>query len=82
MYGSNCIKFKNVQQAEFLDTYENTKLKLHKSKAGIWYTKIYRLEQLTPKYIGIKGNGKNCQSSNTKNAAIRHRLTNAALVVV
>jgi hypothetical protein len=38
--------------------YTDTKEKLYKTNAAIWYNKICREKQLTPDYIPIKINGK------------------------
>jgi hypothetical protein len=38
--------------------YINTKLKLLKTKAAIWFNKMRRIKQLKANYINIKINGK------------------------
>jgi hypothetical protein len=74
MYGTNNIKFINDRQAKEIHQYQNIKNKLHKTNAAIWYNKMCRQLQLTPKYISIKVNGNNHQSHNTLKAAIQFRI--------
>jgi len=50
------------------------KLKLLKTNATMWYNKICKAKQLTPKYIHIKINGNNTQSKMTTTAATKYRL--------
>jgi hypothetical protein len=66
--------FKNIiiieaQQAKFCNNYKNTKLKLPKTNAAIWFNKIFKTKQLTPKYFSIKINGNNRQNRKTRIAA-------------
>jgi hypothetical protein len=44
------IKFINAQQAKSVHLYKNTKEKLLKIIAAIWFNKMYRLNHFTPKY--------------------------------
>jgi hypothetical protein len=44
MYGKNNIKFINARQAKEISQYKNTKEKLHKTNAAIWYNKIDKLQ--------------------------------------
>jgi len=39
--------------------YRSTKLKLLKTNAAIWFSKICKIKQLTPKYFSIKINENN-----------------------
>jgi hypothetical protein len=66
MHGNMNIKFVNAKQAKGLYQYRNTRQKLYKTNAAIWYNKICREKQLTPNYFSIKINGKNtqCQKNN------------------
>jgi hypothetical protein len=57
VYSMNNSKFINARQAKEIYQYKNIKEKLHKINAAIWYKKICKLQQLTPKYILIKVNG-------------------------
>ena len=62
MYGTNNIKFVTDRQTKEVYQYKNTKEKLHRTNAAIWYNKLCWQLQLTPKYITIKLNGHNRQS--------------------
>jgi len=44
----------NAKQAKETYQYRNTKRKLYKTKAAIWYNKICGEKRLTPKYISVK----------------------------
>jgi hypothetical protein len=44
-------KFANSQQAQVVYTSQNTKEKLLKNKAAIWFNNLCKNHQLTPKYI-------------------------------
>jgi hypothetical protein len=74
MHGEYNVKFINAQQAKSAYNYRNTKEKLHKTLASIWFNKICKMEQLTPKYIHVTVNGNNRKSLNTKNAAVKYRI--------
>jgi hypothetical protein len=75
MHGENKVKIINAQQARISYNYKNITEKLLKTNSAIWFNKICRQEQLHPNYIHINVNGPSKQSSNTKKAAIRYRLT-------
>jgi hypothetical protein len=47
------VKFASAKQAKETYQYRNTKEKLYKTNAVIWYNKICRKKQLTPNYIPI-----------------------------
>ena len=55
MHGET-VKFTGTQQAKPYNIYKNTKLKLLKTNAAIWFNKIYRKNHLQPKYISLKIN--------------------------
>jgi hypothetical protein len=57
MHGAT-IKTVSAQQARLKNKYKNTKLKLLKTNAAIWFNKICRDRQLKPNYISIKINGR------------------------
>ena len=57
-----------------LYTLWNTKRRIYKTNAAIWFNKICRERQLTPGYISIKINGNKQQDKNTLRMAIHHRL--------
>jgi len=75
MHGQQNIKICNAEQAKHLYRYKNIKTKLYKCKATIWYNKTCRIKHVTPRYINIKVSGDNKRGQNTKNAAIRHRIS-------
>jgi hypothetical protein len=53
------IKMIKAQQAKATYTYKNTKERLLKTNTAIWFDKMCRSNQLTPKYINITINGNN-----------------------
>jgi inorganic pyrophosphatase/exopolyphosphatase len=71
----NNIKFANVKQAKYTHEYKNVKEKLHKMNADIWFNKMCKAYNVTPKYINIKVSGKNKQSQNTLQTAVKYRIT-------
>ena len=55
---STGIKIIVAQQAKICNNHnKNTKLNLLKTNANIWFNKICKTKQLTPKYFSIKING-------------------------
>jgi hypothetical protein len=46
MYGSRNIEFVNAKQAKEIYTHKNTKRKLYKINAAIWYNKTCRPQKL------------------------------------
>ena len=68
------MKFVNAQQAKPCNVYKNTKLKLLKTNAAIWFNKICRDRQLQPRYINIKIKGRKQQDTKTATNAIRFRI--------
>jgi len=48
------IKIIDDQQAKLRNNYKNTRLKLLKTNAGIWFNKICKIKHLDPNYINIK----------------------------
>ena len=69
------VKFTNAQQAKSYNSYKNTKLKLLKTNAAIWFNKICRNNHLQPKYISLKINGHARQDRRTEANTIRFRIT-------
>jgi len=67
-------KFINVKQATEIYAFKNTKRKLYKTNAAIWFNKTCRDKELTPSYINVKINSNNRQCNNTITAAIQYRL--------
>jgi len=72
MHGET-LKFVNAQQAKPYNFYKNTKLKLLKTNASIWFNKICRDRQLKPRYINIKIKGRKQQG---KSAFVVYQLLN------
>lgn len=68
------MKFISAQQARKVYQHQNTKKKLLRTNASIWFNKICRHENLQPKYIDIKISGNNKRSHTTKQAAVKHRI--------
>ena len=69
------VKFSNAQQTKPYNNYKNTKLKLLKTNAAIWFNKVCRKNHLRPKYISLKINGHARQDRRTETNAIRFRIT-------
>jgi hypothetical protein len=44
------FKITDAQQADMSNNFKNGKQKLLKTNAAIWFNKICRINQLTPKY--------------------------------
>jgi len=64
MHGAN-MKIVNAQQARICNIYKNTRLKLLKTKAVLWFNKMCKSKNLKPKYIHFKTNGKTPQDRKT-----------------
>ena len=54
MHGTT-VKIIDNQQAKLCNNYKNTKLKLLKINAAVWFKKMCRIKHLKPNYIDIKG---------------------------
>jgi hypothetical protein len=54
MYGNMNVKFVNAKHAREVYQYKNTKEKLYKTNAAIWYNRKCIEKQLTPNFISIK----------------------------
>ena len=63
------MKIIGAQQAKSINNYKNFKYKLLKTNAAIWYNKMYRSNQLTPKYTYI-----NIQCNDSLEHAIKFSL--------
>jgi len=66
MHGAT-IKIVNAQRAKLNNNYKNTKLKLLKTNAAIWFNKMCKIKQLKPNYISIKINGQKPQDKKITN---------------
>jgi len=64
----------NAPQAKIYNSFKNTKLKLLKTNAAIWFNKICKTKQIKPNYINIRINGKSQQDKKTITNAIRFRI--------
>ena len=62
----------NAQQTKLNNSYKNTKLKLLKTNAAIWFNKMCKIKQLKPNNIKI--NGQKPQDKKTNIIAIRFRI--------
>jgi hypothetical protein len=57
MHGNMNVKFVNAKQAKEIYQYRNTREKLYKTNAVIWYNKVCRekhLDQFLPDCAGIR----------------------------
>jgi len=67
------IKIVSAQQAK-INNYNNTKLKLLKTNAAIWFNKMWRFKQLKPNCINVKITGQKPQGKMTTINAMRFRI--------
>jgi hypothetical protein len=51
------VKIIEAQQARSCNSYKNTKLKLLKTNAAIWFDQMCKIKHLKQNYINIKING-------------------------
>jgi hypothetical protein len=75
MHGEYKVKFIDAQQDKTIHKFQRIKEKIHKTNAAIWFNKLCKMEQLTPRYINIRVNGNTQRSRNTQKAATKHRIT-------
>ena len=61
----------NAKTAQMNNKYKNTKLKLLKTNAAIWFNRICRMKQLKPNYISFNIKGNSVQDRRTRANAIR-----------
>ena len=81
MHGTT-IKVIDAQQAKLTNIYKNTKFKLLKTNAALWYNKICKEKQLQPRYISIRTGGQRQQDKKTTTHAIRFRIKVHLLVII
>jgi hypothetical protein len=78
MYDSNMhgerIMIVEAKQARLLNNFKNTKCKLLRMNAAIWFNKMCRIRQIQPNYINIRINGQKQQDKKTTTQAIRYRI--------
>ena len=68
------MKIINAQQAKTHNNYKNTKLKLIKTNAAIWYNKMCKVKGLKPNYINIKTNCRTTRDLKTNQQAVKYRI--------
>jgi len=73
MHGDE-IKIVNAKQARQCYIFKNTKRKLLRTNAAVWFNKVCRIRQLQPNYINIKVNGHRRQDRRTATQATRYRI--------
>jgi len=73
MHGER-IKIINAKQAKLYNNFKNTKCKLLRTNAPIWFNKMCKIKQVKPGYIHIKINGRRQQDKKATNQAIRYRI--------
>jgi len=73
MHGEN-LKWTDARQAKVCNIYKNTKLKLLKTNAPIWFNKVCKIKQLKPNYIHFRTNSKTIWDRRTTSHAIRYRI--------
>jgi hypothetical protein len=67
------VKIIEAQQARLCNSYKNTKLKLLKRNAAMWFNKMYKIKHLKPNYINVNINGEESQDKKTTTNAIKYR---------
>ena len=74
MHGET-IKIMNAKQAKLNNNYKNTKYRLLRTNAAIWYNKMCRMKQVKPGYIHVKIKGGRQRDNNrATNQAIRYKI--------
>ena len=68
------MKTVETQQARLCNSHKNTKLKLVKTNAALWFNTMCKIKRLKPNYINIKVNGKKSQDKKTTTNAIKYRI--------
>jgi hypothetical protein len=69
--GHELFKHDKCQKAKVTNAYKNTKEKLHRTNATIWFNKLCRSYHLKPNYIKITINGHTKQCHNTMKSGER-----------
>jgi len=60
------MKFIEARQTKLCNTYKNTRLKLLRANAALWFNKVCRLKHLKPNYIHFKTSETLCASVGKK----------------
>ena len=68
------MKIINAQQAKTYNNFKNTKMKLLKVNAAIWFNKVCKTKGLQPTYISLKTNGKTTRNHKTTQYAVKYRI--------
>jgi len=74
MHGTMSLKFIDAKQTKDIYNYKNTKRKLYRTNAAIWYNKTCRHKHLKPTYVNIRIKGKNPQNQKTLRTAKQYRI--------
>ena len=74
MHGST-MKLSNTQQAKIINNYQNTRLKLLKTNAAVWFNRMCKIKQVKPNYIHFRTNRKTRQDIKTVLQATQYRIT-------
>jgi hypothetical protein len=69
------VRIMDAERASLLNNFKNTKGKLLRTNAAIWFNKMCKIRQLKPNYINIRISGKKQQDKRTTTQAIRYRIT-------
>jgi len=80
MHGATIRFIFNAQQAKLNNNYKNTRLKLLKTKATIWFNRMCKPKQLKPKYINIRINGQKTQGDCNQRQQVQNRPRNQILI--
>jgi hypothetical protein len=73
MHGAT-VKIVDAKQARLHNSFKNTKCKLLRTNAAIWFNKMCRMKPVKPNYINIRINGQKQQDKRTTTQAIRYRI--------
>jgi len=73
MHGVN-MKIIDAKLVKVYYAYKNTKLRLLKTNAGLWFNKMCPIKQLKQNYIQFSSNGRTLRDRNTTSNAIRYRI--------
>ena len=69
------MKIIEAQQVNMCNSCKNTKPKLLKTDAAMWFSKMCRIKHLKLNYINIRISGKKPQDKNTTSNALRYRIS-------
>jgi hypothetical protein len=72
---SEIIRIMDAERANLLNNFKNTKGKLLKTNAAIWFNKMCKIRQVKPNYVNTIIKGRKQQDKKTASQAIRYRIT-------